>query len=400
MSNRSLLFPDSIPNELKKRFTKQHRAWLSDLHEWPLVIDLGGPTEEDAFRNRDFVQRWITSWRSWSGLPELHWRERRWRDLGTQSLPHKLVFNSPAVVADFIGQGDRWRQAKTRHDLLIKQWPMLASILPKHFEWLADYEDVDFHRLKDLLEWFIANGNSNLYPRQIPMAGIDTKWFEKRSSILSELLVALNPTLADQTDLYARLGLRRPPSLCRIRVLDPSLLLHTGGLSDISAPNFEIDRLTIAPSTVIIIENLQTFLSFDELPGTVLVLGMGYSVTQMCSYPWQRNARCLYWGDIDTHGFAILNQARARLPGIKSLLMDEHTLLENRTLWSKEDYPTNQELPQLDDSERNVYSGLRAQRWGTNVRLEQERISWTDAWTSITGAALSQSHALKVVKLL
>jgi len=36
-------------------------------------------------------------------------------------------------------------------------------------------------------------------------------------------------------------------------------------------------------------------------------------------------------------------------------------------------------LPMLGAAEQEVYRGLKEQRWGVNVRLEQERIAWSYA---------------------
>jgi hypothetical protein len=40
-------------------------------------------------------------------------------------------------------------------------------------------------------------------------------------------------------------------------------------------------------------------------------------------------------------------------------------------------------LPRLGEAERAVYEGLCGGRWGTAVRLEQERIGWDYAWERI-----------------
>ena len=90
------------------------------------------------------------------------------------------------------------------------------------------------------------------------------------------------------------------------------------------------------------------------------------------------------YGDLDTHGFAILNRARSILPNMKSLLMDEETLLTNKDLWVEEKQPHAAEmLPNLTEKEQRVYRGLKQHRWGLNVRLEQERIFWPDAWNAV-----------------
>ncbi len=41
-------------------------------------------------------------------------------------------------------------------------------------------------------------------------------------------------------------------------------------------------------------------------------------------------------GDIDTYGFAMLDRLRSYHPHIRSLLMDEATLLQHRPLWGRE----------------------------------------------------------------
>ncbi|ODU07508.1 MAG: hypothetical protein ABS84_16155 [Rubrivivax sp. SCN 71-131] len=100
-------------------------------------------------------------------------------------------------------------------------------------------------------------------------------------------------------------------------------------------------------------------------------------------------AKCIYWGDLDTHGFAILHRARSYLPSLQSVLMDEDTLLRHKALWvdEKEQHPAA-ELTLLTEAEQEVYQGLKRQRWGQNVRLEQERIAWDAAQSTLQRLAV------------
>jgi hypothetical protein len=67
--------------------------------------------------------------------------------------------------------------------------------------------------------------------------------------------------------------------------------------------------------------------------------------------------------------------------------MDEETLLRCQRLWGEEPVHCQEtELPGLTAGEREVFEGLRRQRWGTKVRLEQERIPWSEAWAVLTRA--------------
>jgi hypothetical protein len=96
-----------------------------------------------------------------------------------------------------------------------------------------------------------------------------------------------------------------------------------------------------------------------------------------------RQATILYWGDIDTHGFAILSRARSCFPHLKSMMMDEATLLRHRDLDLCVEEPMQhgaQSLPNLTMEELAVYRNLQQQIWGFRLRLEQERISWPEAW--------------------
>jgi hypothetical protein len=84
----------------------------------------------------------------------------------------------------------------------------------------------------------------------------------------------------------------------------------------------------------------------------------------------------LYWGDIDTHGFAILNQLRGYFPSASSFLMDRETLLAHRLHWGEEPEPARYDLPRLGPEEVSLYTELRFDRHQLRLRLEQERIGY------------------------
>jgi hypothetical protein len=41
----------------------------------------------------------------------------------------------------------------------------------------------------------------------------------------------------------------------------------------------------------------------------------------------------------------------------------------------------------LREAERTVFDALRSRRWGSNVRLEQERIGWNIAMAALSAAS-------------
>ncbi|BBP45446.1 hypothetical protein THMIRHAS_08190 [Thiosulfatimonas sediminis] len=63
-------------------------------------------------------------------------------------------------------------------------------------------------------------------------------------------------------------------------------------------------------------------------------------------------------------------------PLVRSLLMDESTLLAHRSFWCQEPSPSKAEcLDALTQEERAMYLGLVEHRWQKSLRLEQERIA-------------------------
>jgi hypothetical protein len=383
-----LKLPADLRALLERRFQIKHRDWLAGSDgQWPLAIALGLPTEQAALRQLDAVRAWAGAWRDWRGAGELRWTERRWKILGTQQLPECLVLHGPEQVALWIGEHERWGRAAARLDQIVARWPQLAGRRQRLFGMLADYSDADFERLLDLLAWITAHPDSGLYPRQIPIAGIDSKWIETRKGLLSELVAAVSGAAAGGADFYSVCGLRRPPVQIRMRILDPALRARLGGLGDITAPVGELAGLALPASVILIVENLQTGLALKDMQGAVAFMALGYSVELLAELPWIVPATSLYWGDIDTHGYAILHRARSMLPHLSSVLMDEATLFRFRSLWTDEKLQHGAtELSALTGEEAEVYRALKENRWGQNLRLEQERIAWDFAWSAIARA--------------
>ena len=128
--------------------------------------------------------------------------------------------------------------------------------------------------------------------------------------------------------------------------------------------------------TALIVENEITYLSVPVPPEGVLIWGKGFEVDRAGSLPWLREAQVRYWGDLDTHGFAILDRLRAWLPQTESILMDRATLLEQRDRWGQEPSPTSARLGHLTPDEAALYEDLVSDRFAERLRLEQERIDW------------------------
>jgi len=91
---------------------------------------------------------------------------------------------------------------------------------------------------------------------------------------------------------------------------------------------------------------------------------------------WLRQCSIHYWGDIDTHGFGIMDRLRAYFDHADSFLMDRATLDAHKQFWGVEDSPLRADLLRLTQEERTLYHGLRDNSIRRGLRLEQEYISF------------------------
>ena len=264
---KKLLSPEAAREFLIRRFNNQHRTWVAGGGDWPLAVSLGAPTEKDIAEDPGAVRGWANSWQSKVGLGEVVFEERQFARLGKHRLPVSLTFSDARHVAAAIGQARRWSTAAERYQRMLRRWPLLGerSALASKFDVLADYAGEDFERLMSLLAWLELNPKSGLYLRQLPVEGLDTKWLEKRTSLIATLLRALRAAAPeDDSDFHELCGLRKPAHRVRLRLLCPALRTLVGSLCNIEAPVGELAKLPITPKAVIIVENLETGLALPD----------------------------------------------------------------------------------------------------------------------------------------
>jgi hypothetical protein len=207
--------------------------------------------------------------------------------------------------------------------------------------------------------------------------GIDTKFIERHSAILSELVeLVIDPVDGQARDFGVRFGFRDKPARVRIRVLDAACSRLPAGFTDVELPTDELASHPFDVERVFLVENEVTSLAFPPAPRTLLIFGGGYAVSRVSRLDWLRDVPLYYWGDIDTHGFRILDLLRSRFPDAQSLLMDRATLLAHEAHWDREPSPVNVHLAHLTADEAALYRDLVEDAFGPAVRLEQERISY------------------------
>ncbi|MFT4293827.1 MAG: DUF3322 domain-containing protein [Micropruina sp.] len=360
------------------KYRAGHRRWLGsdDLGAGlELSYPLNPPTETIAAADTSAVIRWASAWRE-VGLPSgvsLDWRQAHWRSLGTQQLPARVNVRGATAVAALAGTSGQWHMLSGISARLRQRWPSaaVANALPSLAAALLKLDDADEQRLCAVVEWFRDHPEPGLFGRQLPIEGVDTKWLERHSSLVQRLVAAHTGS--------AELGLRREARRFRVRVLDASI---AGELLDFNAPTSELGRLDWRPQWVLISENLQTVSALEPMPGGIAVHGNGLVVTELAAVPWIAGARVLYWGDLDSHGLAILGALRAVLPQTESVLMSAEVLQRFNHLAVADPTPRRGPIGHLTAGEARALEVLR----DGDVRLEQERIPWPFAVATITQA--------------
>jgi hypothetical protein len=213
---------------------------------------------------------------------------------------------------------------------------------------------------------------------------VDSKFIELHRGVLAELLdlalpaEAIETAAVGATQFNRRYGFLDKPVRFRLRLLDASLpqLPGCAGLTDLTLDAASFAALRLPVERVYVTENEVNFLAFPAVPKSIVVFGAGYGWEALATADWLRQQPLYYWGDLDTHGFAVLDQLRAHQPQARSLLMDLDTLMAHRPHWGEEPVPTRQPLSRLTAAEAEVYDALRFDRIRTQLRLEQERIGY------------------------
>lgn len=167
----------------------------------------------------------------------------------------------------------------------------------------------------------------------------------------------------------------------RFRILDRELALLPleggAGDQDVALDGESFVKLNPRIERVLIVENEINFLALPQMERTMAVFGAGYGFETLGRARWIIGCSLHYWGDIDTHGFAILDELRQHFRHTESFLMDRDTFLAFKALWTVERSPANRDLDRLTPEELALYNDLRDNKLGTRLRLEQERIGFS-----------------------
>lgn len=345
---------------------------------FPCRIPLVGPTTHDLVERYGEAREWIRQVNNWeSSDVVIEWRDFKHPVLGQNRVPTAVIIETPEAALRWLNKMGEAHRAEAALRIIQDGLPALNDWALTHPLEVLEWSEV-WPRLLVVIRWVLDHPRSGLYLRQVDAHGVDTKFIERHRRILSALLdEVLDPSAIDReatgvSGFEARYGFREKPQMVRFRLLDSTQSIQ--GMNDLTIPGEEFSKLAVPCRRVFMMENEIEFLAFPSLSQSLAIFGAGYGLKRFRDARWLLSVPLYYWGDIDTHGFAILDELRMYLPHAESLLMDEATLVAHRAFWDHEDRPSTHTLTRLTDSESALYEGLQRHRFGTGVRLEQERI--------------------------
>ena len=349
---------------------------------FPKRLPLKGPTSTELTQNFDAVRDWIAQLDRHAKHYRIRWRHVNHRVLGANDLPDEIWIDTLDDALAFVG---RQRDAE-RFAALVA---MTEERLPDLTAWLrkrplralalAD----DWFLLLDIVAWMRRHPRPGLYLRQVDIPGVHSKFIEGHRSVLTELFDLVLPEEAVDREAGGvsgfgrRYGFRDKPVRVRFRILDEACAVFpTGTDQDIAVTHDTFAGLDLPVDTIFATENEINFLAFPRAARSMVVFGAGYGFDMLARARWLRDRRLFYWGDIDTHGFAILDQLRNHFPLARSFLMDRETLMAHKSLWGREPRQEIRDLPRLDSEEQALYDDLRYNRLRDQLRFEQERVGF------------------------
>jgi hypothetical protein len=345
--------------------------------EWaPLAFPIRGPGSAEIGERLGEVQDWVSEWqRADRGPLRVEYKKVGGRHIGANLIPCRAWVDGYEQAWTLLGTRDEVLRlvqlggsAKTAGCERLIGW--LESHPVKALA-LAD----EWEQLVSTVRWIDEKQALGMYLRQVDVPGVDTKFIGQHKGVLAELLdLQLDPARVDvgAGDFETRYGFRRKPAYVRFRSSSGA-----GAFTELTVRAEEFIGPPAGTSLVYIVENEVTYLAFPLPADAIVVFGGGYAVDVLERLSWLARLDVIYWGDIDTHGFAILNRLRRGFPHARSMLMDRATLLAHREQWVAEQSATSAELGLLNAGELELYRDLVADVYGQAVRLEQERVRFS-----------------------
>ena len=374
-----MISPAEIKTKVEHKKNEYLKAKIQGIPFFPLSLRADKGSIHDDFQMREralatlFDQSKAKKGKGY--IVETETRESR--TMGRQTAVSNLLIETEGDFLYLLGAEKEGPLFSRNLELLKATFPEEACIpwlLAKKSEVFSRWEGNDGQWFCQIARFLVDNPNSGLFARELPVEA-PTKFLETNLALIKSLVAALRP-LAEGDDDITCLGLRKKESLVKIRSNRP-FEVHLGKAACGQTPTIiltpeSLRTFHVAAKRIFIVENETMFFTFPlEREDLCLYVG-GYALLACKETEVLRNAEIFYFGDLDAHGFAILDKCRRLYPQTKSFCMDLEILEDHRAFLVKgKPYPG--EYLTLTQKEEEALH--RIQGPGGPFLLEQERIS-------------------------
>ena len=364
---------------------------LSEQSGFPRKLAFKTPSAVEMSSRFDEVRRWIAELRGLRNC-RIEFRSVNHRQLGKNDVPAEVWIDTVDDAVSWLGKRAAFKKFVELISLTAAEQPALLNWL-RNNSLRALENAAAWPQVLSVVAWICANPRPNIYIREVDLAAIDSKFIEQNKQLLAELFDiclpadAIDDTASGISQFAQRYGFKFERERIRFRIIDPKCALFgSNNDQDITVDVDTFANLRLTVKRVFITENKTNFLAFPSVPDSLVIFGAGYGWDAVARAHGLFHCDIHYWGDIDTHGFAILNQLRAAFPHVRSLLMDEYTARKFAHLAVEESKPTDSVFESLTAAESSMLALIRSGMLAPNYRLEQERIDWTYARSHIEAA--------------
>lgn len=348
---------------------------------FPLRLSIKSPNSADITDRFNEVRSWTAELAAIDSI-RVEWQALQHRVQGGQKLPACVWVETLENALNWLGKRREWERFSAQVDATRQAHPALLPWLEKRPLQALELS-AEWPRLLAVVTWLVEHPRPGIYLRQVDLPGVHSKFIEAHRGVLAELLDLILPATAADisktgiSQFSARYGFLEKPTRIRLRVLDSAIRTVPGSTCpDLTLDADSFSRLNVAVKRIFITENETNFLAFPLVADAIVIFGAGYGWEALARSDWLKDCAIHYWGDIDTHGFAILDQLRSHFGHVESFLMDRKTLDAHIAVWGREDKQLLVDLQRLTPEERALYDDLRDNRIRVGLRLEQEHIGF------------------------
>ena len=361
--------PDALSLRLKRQWEsadKREARLLDGERAWPIEVSIGRPKPSVLVDDLDSVRSHIERWRQVS-IGEVVWQAVRYRAAADEvEIPVSWKLRGSTEWIDACRDRGVRSEFESIIRLIQQTDEVFHSVFVRRRSLWGEKELAEVIQASQLAMALTPGCAEGRPLRLLSLAGIDTKFFERHSRLVTALLDARYDGEVSRIGLESFLGALVDGDHWLLLVdLDGSLLpfrRQRVRSSELSQAMFPGERL-------LIIENESCHHQLPCIPGTLAVLGTGFDLDWIKEQNLS-STKVGYWGDIDTWGLHFLAAARRRCSHLDALMMNSEVYQRFHRSAVVEPVIASTDIPLgLTESEQDLYNRILREKDG---RLEQE----------------------------